>query len=638
MSAHSIHSSFKSRKGSVLFAALFIMVAMALMAVSVFDWSLSTYRSTVRKERLNQARLAAGNEVEYLFYQWANQVDTPSASSLENRLASTQLNGVNVVVNWDSVSTTAVSPVLTMTNAAGEALDVTVGRGLKTLDDTSGVGTVRIGGLRKTASVGYYTARAQAQLNDPTFGTITVRIGRRMAFQKVSPFNFAVFYSGDLELNPSGNMVVGGDVQCNNSIYIGSSKAGGGTVNITGDVYFYTKFNGATDALSGTQTHQFKPDNWNAPIFDRDLGNDTNLSQEDARADQVKKMAEKESFIANVDPVSIYAAYPDAYDSPNDVMRAIIAPPPVNGGGTLIPENPVVAANRLYNKASLRIEVKDVSGTPTAVFYDASGTDVTGKFSGVVTSVRNAVRDRREGVDVAMTTINVGQLKAVIESDETLKNKYNGVVYIHDTAQETDPTNRYGIRLSNASDIPNFNKSGFTVASNNGVYLQGDFNTSFADPGSDDAPRSAVLADSITVLSQGWKDENADNPLADDTGTFTAAQIRKAATDIKINAALVSGNTPSIDDTKYGNSGGVQNLVRLLEDWTGRTTTINGSLGQMFESKYFKAQFKPNGYTDDVYQNPSVRYLSFNRLLAAKPPAGAPASVTRFYRGDLFTW
>ncbi|WP_404421778.1 hypothetical protein [Nibricoccus sp. IMCC34717] len=639
------HRRLQSQRGSVLLFSLLTIMIMTILAISALDWAQRTYRSAVRKQHIEQARIAAGNEVEFLFYQWANEVDRPSNQSVEARLQAATVDGTNVAVASANISTTAVSPFIPVTDSFGTALPLTVGRTLVTLS-TTGTGKITIGGLPKTASVGYYTARVQVNLNDPIFGPINVRLGRRFAFQKVSPFNFAVFYTGDLELNPAGSMIVGGDVQCNNNIYIGSTAASGGTIKITGNVYYYDKYNGASDPTSGTQTHQYKAASlYNAPIFDRDLNAPDILTPTEARADQVKKLNERESFISNINPDSIYNDFknqsPSPYSSANDVMRAIIAPPPTTAAGAAIQENQVVAQNRLYNKASLRIEVgDDGSGNVAARIFDQAGNNVTAQFPNVITGVRQPVMDKREGMEVAMTSIDVAQFKAAIDSSNELKSKYNGVVYAYDKSQQTDAANRYGIRLLNASAVPNFNEKGFVVASNNGVYVQGDFNTSEAV--SDAAPRCAILADAITLLSQGWNDANDAAPIID--ASLPDNQKRKATSSITINAALVSGNTPSVDNTSTGNSGGVQNLVRLLEDWSGQDTTINGSIGQMYTSKYFNAQFKPNGYQSntgviyDVYQNPANRYLNFDRRLAEKPPSGAPASVTRYYRGDLFTW
>jgi len=50
----------------------------------------------------------------------------------------------------------------------------------------------------------------------------------------------------------------------------------------------------------------------------------------------------------------------------NEVYRAVVAPPPVDGSGALLPEDPVVAASRMYNTAALLITItQNTAGTPT---------------------------------------------------------------------------------------------------------------------------------------------------------------------------------------------------------------------------------------------------------------------------------
>jgi hypothetical protein len=107
-----------------------------------------------------------------------------------------------------------------------------------------------------------------------------------------------------------------------------------------------------------------------------------------------------------------------------------------------------------------------------------------------------------------------------------------------------------------------------------------------------------------------------------------------------LNAGILTGNTPSTSSPPT-NSGGVQNLVRMMEDWSGYRVTIRGSMGQLFSSKYMNSQFRspsaplPDG--DLVYWIPDERRLNFDRDLARRPPVWTP-TTTEFNRGDFFTW
>jgi hypothetical protein len=56
----------------------------------------------------------------------------------------------------------------------------------------------------------------------------------------------------------------------------------------------------------------------------------------------------------------------------------------------------------------------------------------------------------------------------------------------------------------------------------------------------------------------------------------------------------MEGNVPS-DGFNY--SGGVENFVRLLEDWKDHTLAYNGSIVVMFPSQYATSPWQTNYYT-----------------------------------------
>jgi hypothetical protein len=620
----------RSKRGSVLLATILAAIILSMLVIGLLDWSINSLRATFRKRAIAEAKEYASNELETLFYHWSNRVAQPSSKAIEARLKELTLNGNNVVVDDANIGTTYSASSVSYVGASGNDLDIDTGRSLLSLS-TSGVGVYRVPGQpAKKSAVGYYRAKVRTVFTHPVFGPIEVRMGRRFVLQQSSPFNFAVFYNGDLELNPGTKMVINGDVQCNNSVFIGGMS--GADVIIAGNVYYHDNFNGASDT-TGAQNHKYVTAK--APTFDRNPDDASVPDQAAQRLIQLKKMTNRESYISGVDPSSIYNQFASLserpYDTVNDVNRAIIAPPPKRTDGSAMPENPIVSSNRIYNKACLRIEVKEVAGTPVATFYDANGNDVSGSFSSVATSVRATVYDSREQMDVKMTTIDIAQLKSAINANSTLKESYNGVIYVHDPAQQTDSTQKYGIRLATATEVPNFNGQGFTVASDNGLYIQGSYNTVTQTVTGSETPetaRCAVLADAVTLLSEGW----------DDTKSTLTTLERKASADTVINTAVISGNTPSASSSQ--NSGGAQNLVRYMEDWTGRKSVINGSLGQMYQAKYFNSYIRGKDASGNplVYVLPDVRFLTFDQRLAERPPPGAPSSVTNYYRGDLFTW
>jgi hypothetical protein len=77
-------------------------------------------------------------------------------------------------------------------------------------------------------------------------------------------------------------------------------------------------------------------------------------------------------------------------------------------------------------------------------------------------------------------------------------------------------------------------------------------------------------------------------------------------------------------------SGGVENFIRLLENWGG-TLTYNGSIAVLFYSQYATNHWRPTGN----YYNAPTRNWSFdlNFKLAAKLPPLTP-SIKAMIRGQ----
>lgn len=201
---------------------------------------------------------------------------------------------------------------------------------------------------------------------------------------------------------------------------------------------------------------------------------------------------------------------------------------------------------------------------------------------------------------------------------------------------------RRGVRLINAQTIPGIydtttpsNSKGFTVASENGVYVLGNYNASgiasvgTPTPYSDYLPLStssadvpaSIASDAITILSNNWLDSNSFN------SPFTLAN--RQATDTFDRFAILSGDTittlnasPNQGGGDLKMNGGVHNFKRFLEDWGGNRLSYSGSLINLFNSHNNNAPFK---CCNNVYSPPDrnwvfdASFLDINRL-----PPGTP--------------
>jgi hypothetical protein len=180
---------------------------------------------------------------------------------------------------------------------------------------------------------------------------------------------------------------------------------------------------------------------------------------------------------------------------------------------------------------------------------------------------------------------------------------------------------------------------GFTVASENPVYIQGNYNSSATDPfwtGGADAPEHAatgVIADAVTILSNNWDDRRS--LLGNGASVnLTDARNRPAVTTY-YRVAIAGGKNMSFPfptwenatDYGFGTDGGVHNFLRFLEDWqtTGSTLNYAGSLVSLYYATYNTGLFKCCTYS--VYQPPTRNYI-FDQDFST--PSGLPPGTPLF--------
>jgi hypothetical protein len=99
-----------------------------------------------------------------------------------------------------------------------------------------------------------------------------------------------------------------------------------------------------------------------------------------------------------------------------------------------------------------------------------------------------------------------------------------------------------------------------------------------------------------------------------------------------INAALITGNVPSTGSAANQFSGGVHNLPRLLEVWTGQTLWMNTSMICLYSSAQATHQFIAPG----TYYEPPNREFLFN--LNYNTPSGLPPGTPQMDRLIRATW
>jgi hypothetical protein len=452
---------------------------------------------------------------------------------------------------------------------------------------------------------------ASARMSGTFIGNRTVQYGakRTIDYTVVPLFQATAFFEDDLELFRPVAMTIGGLVHTNSKAYVASSSVG--VLNFSGHLSYATN-NGYLDDVDPPQANL-----WSGWVANGQLPPTYSNGGKDQQVSQVNRIeplgTDSKTLLNTTDT-----------NRNNDTMRELIEPPdtyvdPITQKITTTAPSAdpqPIADRRLYNKAGIRIRVSGASYTITT----ANGTTLSATQTTALKSslTQKSVYDRREAKTVDITTLDIAKAKAKVSSTEVgplEAANFNNILYIDDLGS-TGYTDPKAIRLINGSILP---ADGLTVASQNSIYIQGDYNTTSATT----RGSAAVFADAVTILSNGWNDANAGSGLSS-----------KKASNTTVNAAIVAGFLPSgwVDPktgAQYGYSGGLNNFPRFLEDWTGKTFTYTGSMIELFTSQIATGQWD----TGTIYQ-PPIRVWNFDSNFVGKPPPGSLDAVS-IGRGPL---
>jgi Tfp pilus assembly protein PilX len=185
---------------------------------------------------------------------------------------------------------------------------------------------------------------------------------------------------------------------------------------------------------------------------------------------------------------------------------------------------------------------------------------------------------------------------------------------------------------------------GFTVVSENPVYVQGNYNSQAGDPfwGTANAvtptqtPHSAasIVADSVMVLSNSWSDMYS-LMYPDASGS------RTPAADAYYRTAISGGKSAPFPQPTwtnvaqdFGTDGGMHNFLRYLENWGSVTLHYDGSLVSMYYAEYNTGTYK-DGPGGSVYSPPTRNYY-FDVLFLN--PSNLPPATPEFQDVDNLSY
>ncbi len=449
---------------------------------------------------------------------------------------------------------------------------------------------------------------ASVRLTGTFRGNRTVKYGvkREMNYTVVPLFQATAFFEDTLELYKTAPMTIGGLVHTNSKAYVSSSvNPGSGnppSLTFSGNLSYVGGYIDGVWTDANNQQRDAPPQAWTWSGYSPNSSFTPTYSN--GGIDQ------QVHSVSRMEPLGTDAATlldPTDSNPNNDSMRELIEPP-----NNAYPDPTPIAQRRLYNKAGILMRI---TGTPTNPVTNVSTQNGTSLTASQIAALKGAIShqtiyDRREGKNVDVTSFNLSQARNTLNAAAN----FNDILYIDDTTS-TGYSDPKAIRLTNGSTLPS---GGLTVASQNPVYIQGDYNLGTVST----RVSSSVFADAVTILSNNWNDSNSSSTLKSRVATATT-----------VNTAIVAGFLPSgwtnEYGVQYGYSGGLNNFPRFLEDWGSKAFTYNGSMIELFASKIATGEWD----TGSIYVPPN-RIWDFDSRFVDTPPPGSLDAVS-MSRGSL---
>jgi len=566
---------------ALLITIVFIGIALLLLG-SVMDWTNSTARQTERNNLFSTSTAAAEAAAERVVAQMTrdfyNETFQPAASYTTNYPTTSDQTYWPIKFSYSAGPTGAVNQTSVSTVPNNWTTNwVVLGN--------------QFAGLWAAVAQCTVISTATAQ-NQPYNVPATVQEQFQLA--SIPLFQFAIFYNMNMEICPGANMTVGGKTHVNGSVWADPSSGDTltfvSTMATTASNVFYTR--NPNDQQTSTPNPIVVYDDTNSPVLNApalELPVGTNAYQ----------MSTNGAVTNNASSVI-----------------AILDLPPSN-----VPPYSVAGQEYLYNEADIIIS-NSASGNISAFYQNSNNvtpvtpipynvTNVVGTTTNTSYSFATNVSfyDYRESDTVKAVQLNVAAFNSWLSgagatynnqnnSGSTSKGHNINSVYIYNNVPLSS-TNLPAVRVANGTNLPT---QGLTVASPDPIYVLGNYNASSSDLGTsnvtDTAP-AAFIGDAVTILSTSWKDSY----------TSSTSLSSRNAGNTTVNAAMMEGIVQSVtvNGTKHY-SGGVENFLRLLENWTGDTLTYNGSIVVMFNS-----QFATNFWnTPGTYYNPPTRKWGFD--------------------------
>jgi hypothetical protein len=417
------------------------------------------------------------------------------------------------------------------------------------------------------------------------------RLVQMVEYLEVPLFQFGVFYGKgvDLEIAPGPPMTFNGRVHSNSNIYAtNASVKFDSLVTTTGKIHRYLK----RDPSTRGSNPSIKDNNgvYQSLNFDHEYNQDFIGSWSEAEWKNTAMTTFGGKVLDSAMGVEeILPPVPDALYDPAgaDVAAHQMIKPAIESGPDA--DSAAMQGAKLYYQADVIID------GPSGQVRDKNGININMRGCDPKTVTTDLFYDARDQKTMDITTVNIGYLAACGKAPA------NGIMYVH-----RDPLGHRGagVRLTNGIELPS---GGLNVVSENPIYIHGDYNMVAKKP-------AAVMGDAVTILSSNWDDAKGGLPTSDRT-----------VNDTTVNAALALG--PSAESTVGQGNGQLENAIRFLEDWSGKTFTYRGSIIGLWHSQQATEPWRCCGNGGGNYYNAPNRDWGYDTLFDTVQPPGTPKGV-----------
>ena len=355
-------------------------------------------------------------------------------------------------------------------------------------------------------------------------------------------FQFAVFYGNDLEIAPGPDMTLIGRVHSNGNLWVQA----GSTLNMDSYVTCSGQFLHGRKGAGGTSYGN---------VFIKDA------------AGTYQNMLRNGTWLD--------ATVPHWYDSATTRWTGRVQDSSFGQGQLNLPLTNAGDPHKIIERASGNADsyenlanFKIIDGVAQAK-VGAVWVDVSGLLAaGTVTT--KTFYDGREGQNVNTTEIDLNKLKTSAYWPS------NGVIYSSDQRAGFNAA-----RLVNGSDLTH----PMSFLSENALYIKGDFNSVDKQP-------VFVGGDAVTYLSNSWDDTKS-----------TLAKSNRVASQTTVNCSFMTGN---VNTTSSNYNGGLENLPRFLETWSGKGFIWRGSMVNLWNS------LQATGNWSGSYYGPPIRDWAYD--------------------------